>query len=227
MLCLGERDCSIQRRHQKIWEEASSPVLTPHERERMMDVVRKAMSSFGYASLGTLEFLYENGEFYFIEMNTRVQVEHPVTEMISGLDLIRLQIEVARGLPLSITQDQVQLKGHAIECRINAEDPEDFTPSPGLISAYGAPGGPFVRVDSALFTGYHVPPYYDSLISKLVTYGGTREEALKRMQRALKEYAIEGVKTLIPLHLRLCNASDMQTGDYHIKWLEDFLKQSA
>ena len=173
---LGERDCSLQRRHQKVLEEAPSPVITPEERERMGEIVRKAMSEMGYRGAGTIEFLYENGEFYFIEMNTRLQVEHPVTEMISGIDLVREQIRVASGEGLSCTQDQVDLHGHAIECRINAEDPETFAPSPGLVKNYVAPGGMHVRVDSGLYTGYRVPPYYDSMIGKLIVYGSNRAE---------------------------------------------------
>ena len=223
VLCLGERDCSVQRRHQKIWEEALCPVLTPDERSTMYAKVIQAMEKFGYQGLGTLEFLYENGQFYFIEMNTRVQVEHPVTEMVYGLDLIQLQIQVAQGKPLTYQQEDLRPVGHAIECRINAEDPESFAPSPGEISAYAAPGGPFVRVDSALFSGYKVPPYYDSLVSKLVVWGQTREECLARLQRALEEYVISGIKTLIPLHLKLCKDPDIRTANYHIKWLERFL----
>ncbi|ETZ06684.1 biotin carboxylase [Holospora obtusa F1] len=223
VLCLGERDCSVQRRHQKIWEEALCPVLTPSQRNQMYTKIIHAMERFGYQGLGTLEFLYEDGNFYFIEMNTRVQVEHPVTEMIYGLDLIRLQLQVAQGIPLSYTQDDLRPFGHAIECRINAEDPENFCPSPGKISAYAVPGGPFVRVDSALFSGYTVPSNYDSLISKLVVWGITREECIARMRRALHEYVISGIRTLIPLHLRLCDEPDIQNATYHIKWLESYL----
>ena len=179
---LGERDCSIQRRHQKLLEEAPSPVLAPEERERMGEIVRKAMSDMAYRGAGTIEFLYENGEFYFIEMNTRLQVEHPVTEMISGIDLVREQIRVASGEGMGCTQDQIVLHGHAIECRINAEDPETFAPSPGLVKNYVAPGGMHVRVDSGLYTGYRVPPYYDSMIGKLIVYGNTRERCIRRLQ---------------------------------------------
>ncbi|MFL6753004.1 MAG: acetyl-CoA carboxylase biotin carboxylase subunit, partial [Sphingomicrobium sp.] len=183
---LGERDCSIQRRHQKLLEEAPSPAITAEERERMGEIVRKAMSEMGYRGAGTIEFLYENGEFYFIEMNTRLQVEHPVTEMISGIDLVREQIRVASGEGMGCTQDQIVLHGHAIECRINAEDPETFAPSPGLVKNYVAPGGMHVRVDSGLYTGYRVPPYYDSMIGKLIVYGNTRERCIRRLRRALE-----------------------------------------
>lgn len=191
----------------------------------MQNVVIQAMTRFGYKSVGTLEFLYENGEFYFIEMNTRIQVEHPVTEMIFGVDLVKTQITIAQGFPLPFKQEELSFKGHAIECRINAEDPKTFAPSPGTIQAYSAPGGPFVRVDSALFSGYRIPPYYDSLISKLIVYGSTRQECLARLDRALHEYAIDGVKTLIPLHLSLCQQPDIQNGQFHIRWLEDFLAE--
>jgi acetyl-CoA carboxylase biotin carboxylase subunit len=225
-LCVGERDCSVQRRHQKIWEEALCPILTYTERDEMYAKVIKAMETFAYQGLGTLEFLYENGKFYFIEMNTRVQVEHPVTEMVYGLDLIQLQIQVAQGKPLAYQQKDLRAVGHAIECRINAEDPENFTPSPGEITAYAVPGGPFVRVDSALFSGYKVPPHYDSLVSKLVVWGQTREDCLARLHRALEEYVISGIKTLIPLHLKLCKDPDIRAATYHIKWLERFLEKN-
>jgi acetyl-CoA carboxylase biotin carboxylase subunit len=220
---IGERDCSIQRRHQKVIEEAPSPVITAEQRERMGGVVRNAMAEMGYRGAGTVEFLYEDGEFYFIEMNTRLQVEHPVTEMISGLDLVREQIRVAQGEGLSATQDQVQLHGHAIECRINAEDPRTFAPSPGLVKSYHAPGGLHVRVDSGLYAGYRIPPYYDSMIAKLIVYGTTRNGALRRLRRALEEFAIEGVKTTIPLHQALLDDPEFQAGDYSIKWLEEWL----
>src|SRR5213075_285051 len=197
---LGERDCSLQRRHQKVLEEAPSPAITPEERARMGEVVRKAMSEMGYRGAGTIEFLYERGKFYFIEMNTRLQVEHPVTEMISDIDLVREQIRVACGEGMACTQDQIHLHGHAIECRINAEDPETFAPSPGLVKNYVAPGGMHVRVDSGLYTGYRVPPYYDSMIGKLIVCGATREECVMRLRRALEEYVVEGMKTTIPLH---------------------------
>ena len=223
---LGERDCSLQRRHQKVLEEAPSPVLSIAERDRMGGIVARAMADMGYRGAGTIEFLWENGAFYFIEMNTRLQVEHPVTEMITGIDLVREQIRIAAGAPLSVTQDQVQIKGHAIECRINAEDPRTFAPSPGTITGYHAPGGLHVRVDSALYAGYRIPPYYDSLISKLIVYGADRECCLMRLRRALEEYVIAGVKTTIPLHQALLDDADFQAGDYTIKWLEQWLAAS-
>ena len=224
---LGERDCSIQRRHQKLLEEAPSPVLAPEERERMGEIVRKAMSDMAYRGAGTIEFLYENGEFYFIEMNTRLQVEHPVTEMISGIDLVREQIRVASGEGMGCTQDQVVLHGHAIECRINAEDPETFAPSPGLVKNYVAPGGMHVRVDSGLYTGYRVPPYYDSMIGKLIVYGNTRERCIRRLSRALEEFVVEGMKTTIPLHQKIVRDPEFLAGDYTIKWLEQWLARAA
>ena len=220
---LGERDCSLQRRHQKVLEEAPSPVITPEERAHMGGVVAKAMAEMGYRGAGTIEFLWENGEFYFIEMNTRLQVEHPVTEMITGVDLVREQIRVAEGKPLSIAQDEIQFTGHAIECRINAEDPFNFMPSPGLVSAYHAPGGMHVRVDSGLYAGYRIPPYYDSMIAKLIVYGRTREGCIMRLRRALGEMVVEGVKTSIPLHTALLQEPDVLNGDYSIKWLEEWL----
>jgi acetyl-CoA carboxylase, biotin carboxylase subunit len=224
---LGERDCSLQRRHQKVLEEAPSPVITSEERARMGEIVRKAMSEMGYRGAGTIEFLYENGEFYFIEMNTRLQVEHPVTEMISGIDLVREQIRVASGEGLSCTQEQVRLHGHAIECRINAEDPETFAPSPGLVKNFVAPGGMHVRVDSGLYTGYRVPPYYDSMIGKLIVYGSTRERCIMRLKRALEEFVVEGMKTTIPLHQNLVRDPEFLAGDYTIKWLEQWLAKKA
>ena len=224
---LGERDCSIQRRHQKLLEEAPSPVITAEERARMGEVVRKAMSDMGYRGAGTIEFLYEDGEFYFIEMNTRLQVEHPVTEMISDIDLVREQIRVASGEGLSCTQEQVQLHGHAIECRINAEDPETFAPSPGTVKNYVAPGGMHVRVDSGLYTGYKVPPYYDSMIGKLIVYGVTREDCIMRLRRALEEFVVEGMKTTVPLHQKLVRDPEFLAGDYTIKWLERWLEKQA
>jgi acetyl-CoA carboxylase biotin carboxylase subunit len=220
---LGERDCSLQRRHQKVLEEAGSPVISPEERDRMGGIVAKAMADMGYRGAGTIEFLYENGEFYFIEMNTRLQVEHPVTEYITGLDLVREQIRIAAGEPLSCTQDQVQFRGHAIECRINAEDPETFAPSPGTVKGFHAPGGMHVRVDSGLYVGYKVPPYYDSMIAKLIVYGSTRERCIMRLRRALEEFVIEGMKTTIPLHQKLVNEPDFLAGNYTIKWLEEWL----
>ena len=222
---LGERDCSLQRRHQKVLEEAPSPVITPEERERMGEIVRKAMSEMGYRGAGTIEFLYEDGEFYFIEMNTRLQVEHPVTEMISGLDLVREQIRVAQGEGLTCSQEQINLHGHAIECRINAEDPMTFAPSPGLVKNYVAPAGMHVRVDSGLYTGYRVPPYYDSMIGKLIVYGSTRERCIMRLKRALEEFVVEGMKTTIPLHQALVRDEEFLAGDYTIKWLEEWLER--
>ncbi len=223
---LGERDCSLQRRHQKVLEEAPSPIISKKERHRMGEVVRKAMSDMNYRGAGTIEFLYENGEFYFIEMNTRLQVEHPVTEMISDIDLVREQIRVAAGEGLSCTQEQVHLHGHAIECRINAEDPETFAPSPGLVKNYVAPGGMHVRVDSGLYTGYKVPPYYDSMIGKLIVYGVTREDCIMRLRRALEEYVVEGMKTTIPLHQKIVRDPEFIAGDYTIKWLESWLDRN-
>jgi len=224
---LGERDCSLQRRHQKVLEEAPSPAISPKQRHRMGETVRKAMSEMAYRGAGTIEFLFENGEFYFIEMNTRLQVEHPVTEMISGIDLVREQIRVACGEGLSCTQEQVHLHGHAIECRINAEDPETFAPSPGLVKNYVAPGGMHVRVDSGLYTGYRVPPYYDSMIGKLIVYGSNRQSCIRRLRRALEEFVVEGMKTTIPLHQKLVRDPQFLEGDYTIKWLEQWLERSA
>ncbi len=224
---LGERDCSLQRRHQKVLEEAPSPAISASERARMGGIVSKAMADMGYRGAGTIEFLWEDGAFYFIEMNTRLQVEHPVTEMITGIDLVREQIRVAEGLPLSVTQDEVEFTGHAIECRINAEDPKTFAPSPGLVKAFHAPGGMHVRFDSGLYAGYRIPPYYDSMIGKLIVYGKTREAAMMRLKRALEETVIEGVKTTIPLHQALLNEPDIQNGGYTIKWLEEWLAKTA
>jgi acetyl-CoA carboxylase biotin carboxylase subunit len=224
---LGERDCSLQRRHQKVLEEAPSPIITPQERDRMGGIVAKAMADMGYRGAGTIEFLWEDGEFYFIEMNTRLQVEHPVTEMITGLDLVREQIRIAEGHPLTLRQEDVQFRGHAIECRINAEDPRTFAPSPGLVKQYHAPGGMHVRVDSGLYAGYRVPPYYDSMIAKLIVYGTTRAGALRRLRRALEEFVIEGPVTTIPLHQALLDDPEFQDGDYTIKWLEDWLAKQG
>ena len=220
---LGERDCSLQRRHQKVLEEAPSPALSAAERDRMGMICANAMADMGYRGAGTIEFLWENGEFYFIEMNTRLQVEHPVTEMITGIDLVREQIRVAEGKPLSVTQDEITFTGHAVECRINAEDPKTFMPSPGTVSWYHPPGGLYVRVDSGLYHGYKVPPYYDSMIAKLIVYGANREACLMRLRRALGEFVIEGMKTTIPLHQKLLEDPDFQNGDYTIKWLEEWL----
>ena len=224
---LGERDCSLQRRHQKVLEEAPSPVISPEERDRMGGIVAKAMAEMGYRGAGTIEFLYENGEFYFIEMNTRLQVEHPVTEAITGIDLVREQIRVASGEGLSCTQEQINFRGHAIECRINAEDPQTFAPSPGLVKNYVAPGGMHVRVDSGLYGGYRVPPYYDSMIAKLIVYGSNRERCIMRLRRALEEFVVDGLKTTIPLHQKLVDDPEFQQGQYTIKWLEEWLARQA
>ncbi len=221
---LGERDCSLQRRHQKILEEAPSPVLDDRERKRIGKIVAKAISGLGYLGAGTIEFLYQDGEFYFIEMNTRLQVEHPVTEMITGIDLVREQIRIAAGEPLNYKQQDITFSGHAIECRINAEDPLTFAPSPGRISDYHAPGGLDVRVDSALYAGYTVPPYYDSLVAKLIVHGKTRNGCLMRLRRALQEYVIGGIVTTIPLHQALIENPDFIEGKYDIHWLEKYLE---
>lgn len=220
---LGERDCSLQRRHQKVLEEAPSPVISTEERDRMGGIVAKAMADMAYRGAGTIEFLWEDGEFYFIEMNTRLQVEHPVTEAITGVDLVREQIRIADGKPLSVTQDELRFSGHAIECRINAEDPRTFAPSPGEVVSYHAAGGMHVRVDSGLYGGYRIPPYYDSMIAKLIVYGRTREGCLMRLKRALGEMVVEGVRTTIPLHQALMEEPDIQNGNYTIKWLEEWL----
>ncbi|TIX51893.1 acetyl-CoA carboxylase biotin carboxylase subunit [Alteraurantiacibacter aquimixticola] len=222
---LGERDCSLQRRHQKVFEEAPSPVITPEERERMGGIVASAMADMGYRGAGTIEFLWENGEFYFIEMNTRLQVEHPVTEAITGVDLVREQIRIADGKALSVKQEELVFSGHAIECRINAEDPFTFVPSPGKVTHYHPAGGMHVRVDSGLYSGYVIPPYYDSMIAKLIVYGRTREGCIMRLKRALEEMVIDGVKTSIPLHAELIEQPDILSGDYTIKWLEEYLAE--
>ena len=223
---LGERDCSLQRRHQKVLEEAPSPVITPAQRKEIGDVVVKAVKRLGYLGVGTIEFLYENGEFYFIEMNTRLQVEHPVTEMITRIDLVKEQIRIAQGEKLSFTQEEVPFFGHAIECRINAEHPQTFVPSPGLITEFHAPGGLGVRLDSAAYAGYRIPPYYDSLIGKLIVHGVNREECMLRMKRALGEMVISGIETTLPLHQRLVEADAVKAGDYDIHWLERFLAET-
>ncbi len=217
---LGERDCSLQRRHQKVLEEAPSPALNAAQRQMIGGVVVDAMRKLGYRSVGTVEFLFQDGEFYFIEMNTRLQVEHPVTEMITDLDIVREQIRVASGAPLGFTQKDVTFAGHAIECRINAEDPDTFMPSPGLVTDFHAPGGLGVRVDSALYAGYRVPPHYDSLIAKLIVHGKTRNECLMRLRRALEEIFVGGIKSNIELHRRLIAEPDFINGDYDIRWLE-------
>lgn len=220
---LGERDCSLQRRHQKILEEALSPALTQKERERIGEIARKAISELGYLGVGTIEFLYEDGEFYFIEMNTRLQVEHPITEQVTRLDLVREQISIAAGAKMSFTQKDVVFRGHAIECRINAEDPKTFRPSPGEVTFFHAPGGPGVRFDSAVYSGYRIPPFYDSMIGKLIVYGEDREHCLARLRRSLREIAITGVETTTPLFMDLLDEPDFQRGDYHIHWLEKWL----
>jgi acetyl-CoA carboxylase biotin carboxylase subunit len=217
---LNERDCSLQRRHQKIWEEAPSPVIDAAARARIGGVVAGAMAKIGYAGAGTIEFLYENGEFYFIEMNTRLQVEHPVTEAITGIDLVNEQISIASGRDLSFRQEDIKVSGHAIECRINAENPRTFAASPGTITYYHPPGGLGVRVDSAVYQGYRIPPYYDSLIGKLIVHGRTRQECMMRLRRALDEFVIDGIQTTIPLFRDLVDDPDIAAGRYDIHWLE-------
>ena len=224
---LGERDCSLQRRHQKVLEEAPSTVLDAKARADIGKIVTNAMEGMSYRGVGTIEFLFEKGAFYFIEMNTRLQVEHPVTEAITGIDLVREQIRVASGEKLSFTQKDITLSGHAIECRINAENPETFIPSPGKIQTYHAPGGLGVRMDSAVFSGYTIPPYYDSLIGKLIVHGDDREACLRRLARALHEFAIDGVQTTIPLFEKLLENQDFHAADYDIHWLEHFLESTA
>ena len=221
---LGERDCSLQRRHQKVLEEAPSPIIDAAARAKIGKVVVDAIRAIGYLGVGTIEFLYENGEFFFIEMNTRLQVEHPVTEAITGIDLVREQIRIAAGLPLSFTQDEVLFEGHAIECRINAENPRTFTPSPGLVTDFHAPGGLGVRLDSAVYAGYSIPPYYDSLIGKLIVHGRDRVECIARLNRCLGEIVVGGVETTIPLFQDLLHQPDIQAGDYNIHWLEKWIK---
>ena len=222
---LGERDCSMQRRHQKVIEEAPAPGITPEMRSRIGERCAAACREIGYRGAGTFEFLYEDGEFYFIEMNTRVQVEHPVTEMITGVDIVREQIRIASGEPLHYTQDDIKINGHAMECRINAEDPNTFMPSPGTITAYHAPGGPGVRVDSHIYNGYRVPPYYDSMIGKLITHGEDRHTAMARMHNALSEIVIEGIKTNIPLQQELITDAGFQAGGTNIHYLEKKLEE--
>jgi len=223
---LGERDCSLQRRHQKVFEEAPGPCISPEERARIGKICADAIGKMGYSGAGTVEFLYEDGEFYFIEMNTRLQVEHPVTEAIFGVDLVREQIRVAEGLPLSFTQDDLQINGHAIEVRINAEKLPNFAPCPGRISHFHAPGGLGVRMDSALYDGYMIPPYYDSLIGKLIVHGRDRPEALARLNRALGELIVDGVDTTVPLFNALLQEPDIQSGQYNIHWLEKWLEDN-
>jgi acetyl-CoA carboxylase biotin carboxylase subunit len=220
---LGERDCSLQRSHQKLLEEAPSPALNAEQRDHLGRVATNAMRKLGYRGAGTLEFLFEDGEFFFIEMNTRLQVEHPISEAISGVDIVREQIRIAAGGLLELRQEDVELRGHAIECRINAENPETFVPSPGRVTGYHAPGGLGVRIDSALYQGYMVPPNYDSLVAKLIVHGASRNECLMRLRRALEEYVIAGIETTIPLHQRLVHAPDFINGTYDIHWLERFV----
>ena len=224
---LWERDCSLQRRNQKVLEEAPSPALNQAQRDDIGMIVARAVKKFGYLGVGTMEFLYENDQFFFIEMNTRLQVEHPITEAITRLDLVREQIRIADGAKLSVTQDEVLLVGHAIECRINAENPQTFLPSPGTITEFHAPGGPGVRLDSAAYTGYRIPPHYDSLIGKLIVQGLTRNECVMRLRRALDEMVVSGVETTLDLHRRLVENEDVINGDYDIHWLERFLESTA
>ncbi len=219
----GERDCSLQRRHQKLLEEAGSPALDATQRARLGTTVTGALRQLGYRNAGTLEFLYQDGQFAFIEMNTRLQVEHPVTEMVCDADLVREQIRVASGEALGYTQSDIVMRGHAIECRITAEDPDSFMPTPGLVSVYHPPGGPGVRVDSALYAGYRVPPFYDSLVAKLIVHAPTRAEAIARLRRSLDEFAVLGIKTTLPLHQRIVEDAQFQAGDYDIHWLERFV----
>ena len=224
---LGERDCSLQRRHQKVWEEANSPALNAEERARIGGICASAIADLGYSGAGTIEFLYEDGEFYFIEMNTRLQVEHPVTEAITGIDLVHEQIRVASGGGLSVRQDEIRFQGHAIECRINAEDPRTFAPSPGTITHFHTPGGLGIRVDSGVYSGYRIPPYYDSLIGKLIVHGRNRVECMMRLRRALDEFVVDGINTTLPLFRDLVGNSDIANGDYDIHWLEKYLADTA
>ncbi len=218
---LGERECSIQRRHQKLFEEAPSPALSPEQRAAIGTIAAEATRHMGYLGVGTMEFLYENGEFFFIEMNTRLQVEHPITEEITGVDLVREQVRIAAGMPLSFTQEDITFTGHAIECRINAEHPETFMPTPGKVTAFHAAGGPGIRVDSCLYSGYSIPPYYDSLIAKLIVYGDDRDKCLARLRRALAEFIVEPIPTTLGLHERLVDADAVKDGSYNIRWLEE------
>lgn len=220
---LGERDCSLQRRHQKVWEEALSPTLNENERAKIGDICAKAVAEIGYSGAGTVEFLYENGEFYFIEMNTRLQVEHPITEAVTGVDLVHEQLRIASGGALSVKQEDIVFTGHAIECRINAEHAKTFAPSPGTITQYHPPGGFGVRVDSGVYKGYTIPPFYDSLIGKLIVHGRNRTDCLMRLRRALDEFIIDGVETTIPLFHNLLRERDIQDGNYDIHWLENYL----
>ena len=224
---LGERDCSLQRRHQKVWEEGPSPALNLQMRDRIGETVAEAMRELGYLGVGTVEFLYEDGQFYFIEMNTRIQVEHPVTEMITDIDLIFEQIRAAAGNDFTLKQSDIKFDGHAIECRINAENPVSFRPSPGKILHYHPPGGLGVRIDSAVYQGYSIPPYYDSLVGKLIVHGKTRTECLMRLKRALDEVVVDGIETTLPLFRALVREKDIIDGNYHIHWLEQFLGQGG
>ena len=222
---LGERECSVQRRHQKLFEEAPSPALSDEQRARIGSIAAEATRKMGYLGLGTMEFLFEDGDFFFIEMNTRLQVEHPITEEITGVDLVREQIRIAAGFPLSFTQEDITFTGHAIECRINAEDPETFMPTPGKVTAFHAAGGPGVRIESCLYSGYSVPPHYDSLIAKLIIHGDNRGHCLTRLRRALEEFIVEPIPTTLALHKRLVDANEIKEGNYNIRWLEEvFLK---
>ncbi len=217
---LGERDCSLQRRHQKVLEEAPSPALNAEQRNRIGELAADAVRRLKYRGAGTMEFLFQDGEFYFIEMNTRLQVEHPITEAVTGIDLVREQIRIASGAPLGLTQDDIVIQGHAIECRINAENPETFVPCPGLVTDYHAPGGLGVRVDSGLYAGYSIPPYYDSMVAKLIVNGSSRNECLMRLRRSLEEFVVGGIDTTIPLHRRIIGEQAFIDGDYDIHWLE-------
>jgi acetyl-CoA carboxylase, biotin carboxylase subunit len=220
---LGERDCSLQRRHQKIWEEANSPALNAEERDKIGMICANAIAGLGYRGAGTIEFLYEDGEFYFIEMNTRLQVEHTITEAITGIDIVHEQIRIASGGGLSVKQSDIKFSGHAIECRINAEDPRTFVPSPGRITHYHTPGGLGIRIDSGVYAGYKIPPYYDSMVGKLIVHGRTRVECMMRLRRALDEFVIDGIKTTLPLFRELVGNADIANGDYDIHWLENYL----
>lgn len=222
---LGERDCSIQRKNQKLIEETPSPALNQQQREEIGEIARKAMEKIGYSSAGTLEFLFEDGKFYFLEMNTRLQVEHPITEAVTGIDIVREQLRIADGAKLGYTQKDIVFHGHAIECRINAEDPETFAPNPGKVTEWHAPGGLGVRVDSEIYSGYKIPPFYDSMIAKLIVSGRTRNGALMRLHRALEEFVIDGVKTTIPLHQKIISRPDYIDGIYNIHWLEKMLEE--
>jgi len=222
---LGERDCSLQRNHQKVLEETPSPALNAQERKEIGEIAAKAMKKLGYSNVGTIEFLYENGHFYFLEMNTRVQVEHPITEMVTGVDIVRDQLRVSAGAQLGYTQDDIQFSGHAIECRINAENPKTFIPCPGKIGSWHTPGGLEVRVDSGMYAGYRVPPTYDSMVAKLIVHGRTRNGALMRLRRALEEFVIEGISTTIPLHQKIIGNPEFLDGQYNIHWLEKFIDE--